>query len=102
MSAKNETEAVKTSVTMTDVKDMLARTLTGEIWGEDPADIKAYRDAFGKFVETIKVVAKSFDEGLIAQRQAHGADHLKDVAFFRKPREAKEGKNILDSLNDLF
>lgn len=92
----------KKSVIQTVIEDkMLVQLVSGSIWTETPERIVEVRETLEKFMKTVKTSLKMFDDELKNQRKIHGDDHLKDVKFFRKPREAKESEDnsLLDDLS---
>lgn len=101
MATKNETQTeVKPEPPMTvnDIKAQFLPVLTGELFGEDYEVIEATRKFLAVWLDTLKTVAKTFDEGLVAARKVN--PDLEKMEFFRKPREekAKDKTSILDTL----
>lgn len=92
----------KRSVIQTVIEDkMLPELVSGAIWKLTEEEIVSRKDTLDKFRKTLASAFKMYDTELRNIRKIHGEDHLKNVTFFRKPRDKKESgeSDLMDELD---
>jgi molybdopterin converting factor small subunit len=93
-------EVPKRSTLQTVVEDGLLRELvSGDIWKLEDAEIKAHKETLDKFRKLCAAAFKMFDEELTNRRNINGAEYLKEVNHFRKPRTSGSDDSLLKDLD---